>query len=295
MRSKIIPPLLFVVLSYTWLGTAERTVGQTPAPKKPGLKIDPGLVFDQWMSKGRGFFLISEVQRDRVDLEKFATQEGIQNGKVTRAQFIKYWNQRAQQRQQAERQRVELAKREAALEAAATQAFHDLDLNRDGFLNSDEIKLAKEFRTEWRQWDSDGDDLISLTEWKVYWRQQQLHGSKLAQKNTDQAKPPLVEVAPKTSVKPLVKGDTKPMVPPQVKRTGKLPPNLPVWFKQIDLDGDGQVSLFEWQKAGKDIEEFIKLDLNDDGFLTVEEVLRSQQVYILPKTEKKKPKQPKDD
>jgi Ca2+-binding EF-hand superfamily protein len=55
---------------------------------------------------------------------------------------------------------------------------------------------------------------------------------------------------------------------------GNLPKGLPPWFKVLDTDGDGQISLYEWRMGGKTLEEFHKYDLNDDGLITVDEVLR---------------------
>ena len=59
-----------------------------------------------------------------------------------------------------------------------------------------------------------------------------------------------------------------------VYRAGKLPKELPAWFAQPDEDKDGQVGLYEWKKAGRSIPEFEAMDLNGDGFITVEEALR---------------------
>jgi Ca2+-binding EF-hand superfamily protein len=60
--------------------------------------------------------------------------------------------------------------------------------------------------------------------------------------------------------------------PPEPKK-GYLPDGLPTWFKEYDKDGDGQIALHEWP-ADKSMEEFAKYDLNGDGFITPEEVLR---------------------
>lgn len=57
---------------------------------------------------------------------------------------------------------------------------------------------------------------------------------------------------------------------------GNLAKSLPAWFKQLDQDHDGQISLQEWRTAGKKIAEFRQLDLNDDGFVTAQEVLQIQ-------------------
>jgi len=69
---------------------------------------------------------------------------------------------------------------------------------------------------------------------------------------------------------------------PTVYRAGKLPPGLPPWFQQLDTDRDGQVSLWEWRKAGKSLEEFFEWDLNEDGFITAEEVLKKNQMSARP-------------
>jgi Ca2+-binding EF-hand superfamily protein len=53
-----------------------------------------------------------------------------------------------------------------------------------------------------------------------------------------------------------------------------LPEGLPSWFKDLDKDKDGQISLAEWFQAGKNVNEFRKYDLNNDGLITPGEVLR---------------------
>jgi hypothetical protein len=52
---------------------------------------------------------------------------------------------------------------------------------------------------------------------------------------------------------------------------------LPAWFKGLDgLDGNKgmQVSLSEWRVGGKEIVEFLGMDLNGDGLLTADEYSR---------------------
>jgi hypothetical protein len=62
-----------------------------------------------------------------------------------------------------------------------------------------------------------------------------------------------------------------------VYRAGNLPlDKLPPWFAQLDTDRDGQIGLYEWRRAGKPLEDFRAMDRNNDGFLTVEEVLYYQ-------------------
>jgi hypothetical protein len=62
---------------------------------------------------------------------------------------------------------------------------------------------------------------------------------------------------------------------PNVLRYGKTPKELPGWFTELDTDKDAQIGLYEWRTAGKSIEDFLAKDLNGDGFLTVDEVLKN--------------------
>jgi Ca2+-binding EF-hand superfamily protein len=57
--------------------------------------------------------------------------------------------------------------------------------------------------------------------------------------------------------------------------SGLLPKGLPSWFKDLDKAGNGQITFQEWRNAGKPLAEFRAYDLNGDGIITVEEVLRS--------------------
>jgi hypothetical protein len=61
---------------------------------------------------------------------------------------------------------------------------------------------------------------------------------------------------------------------PVVFHAGSLPTkDLPKWFMKLDTDKDGQVALFEWHQAGKNIAEFLEWDRNNDGYITAEEAI----------------------
>jgi hypothetical protein len=60
---------------------------------------------------------------------------------------------------------------------------------------------------------------------------------------------------------------------------------VPAWFKEYDADGDGQVSLHEWHEKEDEERDFWKYDLNKDGFITLEELIRTGQFIM----DKKKP------
>jgi EF hand len=70
---------------------------------------------------------------------------------------------------------------------------------------------------------------------------------------------------------------TSPTLPatnaPLVYHSHNLPKELPAWFRQLDTNHDAQIGLYEWKVSGRSIAEFQRMDRNNDGFLTVEEVL----------------------
>jgi hypothetical protein len=67
---------------------------------------------------------------------------------------------------------------------------------------------------------------------------------------------------------------------PVAIRYGKLPPGLPEWFEEFDIDKDGQVALWEWRKFGRLISDFDDYDLNKDGLITADELIRWQQLKL---------------
>lgn len=58
--------------------------------------------------------------------------------------------------------------------------------------------------------------------------------------------------------------------PPSDGRPYRTLEELPDKYRSYDKDGDGQVGLYEWPKDR--IAEFLGLDRNDDGFLTISEL-----------------------
>ncbi len=146
-------------------------------------------------------------------------------------------------------------------DALAEYRFREIDTNGDGLLTYDEMDDA--LRVERDKWDANKDGFIDLNEFKEYVRARvkQYQDSRKDAGGGDSSPLRVVEAVTEKH--------------PTVYRAGKLPPNLPGWFGQLDTDADGQVGLYEWKAAGRPIAEFAKMDLNGDGFLTAEEVLHT--------------------
>ena len=62
---------------------------------------------------------------------------------------------------------------------------------------------------------------------------------------------------------------------PVVYRHDSLPKEVPSFWQELDQDKDAQLSLFEWRTGGKAVEDFVKYDENEDGFLLVEEYIEA--------------------
>jgi len=162
--------------------------------------------------------------------------------------------------------------READLEQKARESFKRHDTNSDGFLDEEEMKTAARSGSrifdEREKYDKDKNNKIDVNEYVEYFKARFTRGGnrggqgkdKGDNQGADNSKPPEVE-------------DVRPIV----YRLGKMPKELPSWFETMDKDKDGQVGLYEWKMEGsKSVKEFMEMDLNQDGFVTVEEALRYQ-------------------
>jgi hypothetical protein len=141
----------------------------------------------------------------------------------------------------------------------AESDFNLRDRNGDGFLNMDE--MPSQLKAELSRWDTNRDNLISLDEYKVFY-------VTLMQNRGGGPGNTVITILEEEDL------DARPVV----FRAGKLPKELPPWFKQLDTNRDGQVALYEWRKGGKDIDEFREWDRNDDGFITPEEALYKERL-----------------
>jgi Ca2+-binding EF-hand superfamily protein len=146
----------------------------------------------------------------------------------------------------------------------ADKAFRVLDRNGDGELDADELTTA--LKDKKKLADADGNGRISKDEYRAYFHQRVLVKVDALTAKTDPARGP----------------DGKP-----AGKTDKAIA-LPEWFTTLDLDKDGQISLFEWRKAGRPIATFQEMDLNGDGLLTKEEYLRYVRLKEIDDAQKKR-------
>jgi len=288
----------FVLLGLLALLIPAEAISQFPSGGSSGGSRggfgDPSKLFDM-MSGGRDV-----VTRDSLPnplfagmFDRFAQQMGVTDGKLTREQFNAYMQQKAAEKAgggapsgagagpgggfrssgkeggggpppwaggfkggdgKGDPNQGEMADR------WAEGMFRRADANGDGLLNYDE--MSESLRTELDKWDANKDGFVDANEYKAYFKaviEQRLSERGDGSRGTGGGTPetPIEEDEPK----------------PVVYRAGKLPKELPAWFKTADGDADGQITMYEWRTGGKALDEFQRMDRNGDGFLTIAEVM----------------------
>lgn len=161
---------------------------------------------------------------------------------------------------------------------AAETRFKQLDKNGVGYLTP--IEMPEELKANFSKYDKNGDNRINLDEYLDFRRR------RLLPPDSTPTLPPSMkkENTPTVIIVEEEDLDQRPMV----YRAGKLPKGLPDWFGPLDTDRDGQVALWEWRAARKNIEDFARWDRNDDGFITAEEVVFKLHHDRITPAEKKK-------
>ena len=258
-----------------------------------GGKMSPDFMF-MMMSGGNDTFEVAKVELRQwpggptVDEQKqqmltALQQKGVTNGVMTKAVFADYWEQRmTEMRAQREAKMKDggtpagpggpPASSPEDAEAKAREMFARMDTDKNGSLSVEEIKAAgrmgQRLGDELAKWDTNKNGTIELPEYIAYSKDRAAQWAERAKGNPNPAAVP-------EPAKP-VEDEKRPVV----FRTGKLPKELPSWFEEADKDKDGQVGLYEWKATNKPVRDFLAMDLNGDGFLTVEEVLRYQRASV---------------
>jgi hypothetical protein len=148
----------------------------------------------------------------------------------------------------------------------ADDGFRRADQNQDGVLDYDE--MPEQLQDSIDIWDRNENGTIDLDEYRAY------HVARIQQSlaGREEAGIPTPWSNDAGATSPLSRESSR---PPLVYRKHNLPPDLPEWFRTADGNGDTQVSLFEWRQDKKRaLDEFLRLDRNNDGLLTVDEYLR---------------------
>lgn len=141
--------------------------------------------------------------------------------------------------------------------------FNNLDLNENGLIEHHELRgreddpVAADLFREFEKYDKNQDGAIDQDEFKAYMS---------ARRGPQDRKDPNAPDA----------GDEDQRKRPTLVRAGNLPRDFP--YAMLDKDGDGQIGLYEWKDAGRPIAEFLAMDLNNDGFLTVDEFYQWKKV-----------------
>lgn len=255
-----------------------------------GGNSDPNRIFD-FLAKGRPYFLLTETQRLREPLTQYLKERGVSNGQVTRELFAQFNEQ-----QMKAMSGGGVPFRPGGFPAAggftvpgggmfsaspsgltpgfdpgrdrrgggqfdsmtrwADDEFNRRDSNGDAVLNLDEMPDA--IKNDLVRWDSNHDNLLDRDEYRGFFLAR-LQGGGDGRRGM--ANPVTIILEEEFDKRPTV------------LRAGKLPKDLK-WFEDLDLDSDGQVAMWEWRKAGKNMDDYANHDRNEDGFITPEEALR---------------------
>jgi hypothetical protein len=209
----------------------------------------------------------------RDDLARWDTNK---NDKISLLEFKRYLHAQARDRLAREIQRwAPVAAGEGAeFERTTGEDFRRRDRDRNGLLS--EREAPDSLRDNFARWDASRDRQIDLVEFKTYVRDRaQERLSEETQRMKGMEKWAVAVV--------VLDGVEERDV--AVYRAGQMPEGVPSWFPELDTNRDAQVSLAEWLRGGKPASEFAEMDSNDDGLLTVEELLRHERLKAGPDAE----------
>ena len=162
--------------------------------------------------------------------------------------------------------------------------FERYDRDKDGRLSQEEGQQSSGLRDAFEKYDRNRDRSIDMGEWKAYMAEKYGgDGNDRDDRGRDSGRDRGRDDRGRDRDRG--RDDKKADAPRAIAiRFGKLPEGLPSWFTELDTDQDGQVGLYEWREAGKDMNEFVTMDLDRDCLLAPAEMLR----YIVIKAEQDK-------
>jgi Ca2+-binding EF-hand superfamily protein len=260
--------------------------------------MDPNAIFDS-LARGGSTIKISELSRGRDQATAWAQRNNITNGQFTRDQWFDYTKSWTNPGASSETSTTPTSTETKGTPPAggfggagrgtaggggrdfdvsqADRVFKRLDRNGDGLLQVEE--MTEELLAEKDKWDANQDGAIDMDEFREYMKARAEKGRAERERNGDfqgrnfggpRGDFSLDQGNDELPPKPVYDLDKKIVV----LRAGKLGDKMPPWFAEYDLDKDAQVALYEWKEKGGDLNEFRRWDLNGDGFITPDEVLR---------------------
>jgi len=295
-------------LKLFFLGALVLTFGGSVAFTQPGGgkgggfgRTDPDEQFAKY-AKGKDVLTVSEVEVEgfmarfmptekvRESMNTFLKEKGVSSGQMTRAQYREYtdWS-RAKMMEQFQKGGSTPKDGGGSKDGGGgdgderyREFFKRLDTNSDGFVTTEELQAAGKMGSRLLEglatYDTNKDGKIDFNEYLEY---QKARASQKGGKGGGGGPEPYVGrgIEEDTPAKKVVEEKRV------VYRFGKMPEGLPSWYAELDKDKDGQIGLYEWKAAGKDVKEFVAMDGNGDGFVTAEEVLRHQRAAAAKKVD----------
>lgn len=246
-----------------------------------GMSMDPDQLFN-FASKGRDVIVVSELDgMSKMMFDRMSSRLGLSGNEITREQFRGAMTRATEMAKSGEPSGMSFRPAEVSYGMPGTtmsrpggessdrdrrrdEYFRRLDRNEDGELEYDELSgdpIAEGLQTERSKYDGNGNGFIDPSEFKTYMTAR----FPTPEGGVDNSGGPGAPGAPKD-------GDERKR--PTIIRAGNLPRDFP--YAALDIDLDGQIGLYEWKSGGKKIAEFLPLDLNNDGFMTVEEFYRKR-------------------
>ncbi len=242
------------------------------------------------MSKGKDFIVRSELDPQMQGLFDFVAKKlNVTDGRITLQQFRSLSQNKEEGSGKKTRaatpptpgattaNRTEIMRNNAARSFAnpsnfanwGDDAFNKADANHDGVLDFNEMR--DELRDTIDTWDHDENGMINLSEYREF------HVALIQQRLTERDEDGIATPWSNTGHDPGSMGNLSRDRKPLVYNHQNLPRDLPSWFNDRDDNEDAQVSLREWRMdKKKSLDDFVRMDRNNDGFLTVDEVIRHQ-------------------
>ena len=154
------------------------------------------------------------------------------------------------------------------------EMFGRYDRNRDGKIDYDEA--SDRTKPEFRTLDANGDGGLDVGEYRTYIQKRFGGGDSNSSGGNNFSGNYSNNGGPGGNDRFDPRGDPNRKEEPALIaiRYGKLPEGLPSWWNDLDTDKDGQVGLYEWRQGARDMKEFLTMDLNTDGLLAPQEMLR---------------------